>query len=335
MRPIPMLLPLLLSGVVWAQAPQLVQRDQTPVIRVSTEFVVLDALVKNKKSGVLAGDLQASDFQLSEDGVPQRITYFTHDQLPLSVVFLFDLTDSVRPFLKPLAEGARDILGHLKPQDEVAIMVFSSHTELLQDFTTDRSRAANAIDKAAAMKTREGTFIHESMYEAVDEAMKSTTPDSRRVLVWLTDGSSNLENESTRKVLGKHAPEHLHTRQESVDKLMRSGVVVSELIEGSALSKTLMYTAVLGGVRMGDIDHYADMTGGPVLKSGKSDTARKLAELIDELRGRYTLGYRPSVTRPPGAFCNLQLALTTGAYAARPGLNAKDIAVRTRRGYYR
>jgi len=335
MRSARMMTPLLVSSVLWAQASSSAQSDQTPVFRVSTEFVILDALVENRKNAQLMGGLQSNDFQLSEDGVPQRITYFSHDQLPLSVVFLFDLTDSVRPVLKPLAKGAREILGHLKPQDEVAIMIFSSHTELLQEFTTDRSLAANAIDKASTMKSEDGTFIHESVYEAVDEAMKSTVPDSRRVLVWLTDGSSNLENEFTRKIIGTHAPEHLHTKEESIDKIMHSGVAVSELIERSALSGFIMYSAFIGGAHMGEIERYADITGGPVLKSDKSNTAARLADLIDELRGRYSLGYKPSAGRPPGTFCNLQLRLTPQVYASHAGLRAKDVAVRTRRGYYR
>jgi hypothetical protein len=99
------------------------------VIRVSSQFVVLDALVENRKTGNLVDNLEAKDFQVAEDGNPQRISYFSHDQLPLSVFFLFDLTDTVRPTSKPLAHGAYEMLGHLKPQDELSIMVFSSHTD--------------------------------------------------------------------------------------------------------------------------------------------------------------------------------------------------------------
>lgn len=214
-------------------------------------------------------------------------------------------------------------------------MDFSSHTELLQDFTTDRSLATSAIDKASAMKSGDGTFIHECMYEAIDEAMKSTTPDSRRVLVWLTDGSSNSENESTRKIMGKHAPKRLHSKDEAVDKLTHSGVAVSALITRSPSSDLVLASSFVLGTRVGEINGYADMTGGPVLKSSKNDTATRLSELIDELRGRYTLGYRPSVARSPGTFCNLQLRLTSSAYMDHPGLNAKNAVVRTERGYYR
>jgi VWFA-related protein len=146
----------------WARAPPLPPVDRNPtgflmidqtaaasgVIRVSSQFVVLDALVENRKTGNLVDNLEAKDFQVAEDGNPQRISCFSHDQLPLSVVFLFDLTDTVRPTLKPLTHGAYEMLGHLKPQDEVSIMVFSSHTELLQDFTTDSALASAAIENS-------------------------------------------------------------------------------------------------------------------------------------------------------------------------------------------
>src|SRR5580698_524883 len=119
---------------MYGQDAVLAQADAQSTIRVSAKFVVLDAEVENKKTGNLIGTLKSDDFVLSEDGVPQQITYFSHDQLPLSVVFLFDLTETVRPALASLAGGAREVLGHLKPQDEVAVMVFSSHAQLLQGF---------------------------------------------------------------------------------------------------------------------------------------------------------------------------------------------------------
>ena len=312
-----------------------------PVIRVSTQFVVLDALVENKKTGHPIGSLEAKDFLLTEDGVPQKISYFAHDRLPLSVVFLFDLTETVQPVLKPLAEGARAILGHLKPQDEVSVMVFSSHTELLQDFTTDRTLAADAIEKASEMKTREGTFIHEDMYEAVDQGMKSTIPDSRRVLVWLTDGTANFENSLTQKTIGKEAPAHLHNREEATDKLIHSGIAVAALIDKSVATDAVVAAldinplSFLAGGRLGDINRYADATGGPILNTSKKEVAARLAELIDQLRERYTLGYKPSTSKPAGTYCKLHLALSANAYQEQSDLRKRSVLVRMRQGYYR
>jgi hypothetical protein len=168
------LLPLCLVLAARAQTPQ-PDHDAT-TLHVSTTLALLDASVDNKKTGQPIPNLQLSDFLLTEDGVPQPLTYLSHNQLPLSIVFLFDLTESVRPVLKPLAAGGREVLNHLKPEDEVSIAVFSSNTTVLEDFSTDRSLAAAAIAKAADMKEDDPTFIHEDMYEAVDLALRSTIP---------------------------------------------------------------------------------------------------------------------------------------------------------------
>lgn len=324
------------------RSPQLLTDTERPVIRVSAQFVVLDALVKDKKTGIAVGGLDAKDFWIKEEGVPQKITYISRDKLPLSIVFLFDLTETVEPVLKPLAERAGEMLGHLKPQDEVSVMVFSSHTAVLQGFTRDRAAAAAAIVKAAGMKTKEGTFIDEDMYEAVGKAMASTVPESRRVLVWLTDGTANFENSVTQMTFGKEAPMRLHSAVEARTRLLRSGEVVAALLETSEKTDEAISAgngipfSFLAGTRVGDIRRYAEMTGGPVLDTGgKGAASARLAALIDELRERYTLGYTPSNTEAAGRFCRLQLGLNPEVYSEHPELRKRSVTVRTRSGYYR
>ena len=58
------------------------ERIAAPVIRVSSQLVVLDVLVKNKKTGAPIDKLEAKDFLVREDGVPQQITAFSRDTLP-------------------------------------------------------------------------------------------------------------------------------------------------------------------------------------------------------------------------------------------------------------
>src|SRR6202034_1838273 len=114
-------------------------------------------------------------------------------------------------------------------EDEVAVMIFSSRTELLQDFTKNRALAANALKTASWMADVEGTFLDEDMFEAVDQAMKSRAPGNRRVLVWLTDGTANEQNGFTQASIGQHSPAHLHSQAEAMTRLLRSGAVVSAL----------------------------------------------------------------------------------------------------------
>jgi VWFA-related protein len=314
--------------------------SQTPVIRMTAQFVVLDAEVVNKKTGDPVQGLRATDFVLAEDRRPQRISYFGQDELPLSVVFLFDLTDTVRPVLEPLAREAQRMLEHLKRQDEVAVVVFSSHTEVLQDFTADRRAAAAAIERASEMKSKDGTFIDEDMYEAAAEAMRATVPESRRVLVWLTDGTANFENSYTRLVIGREAPERLHSKEEATRELLRSGAVVEALIERSeqtdeVTARSSAEFSFLTAARIGDIDRYAEAMGGVAIEGTGRHAAAQLTALIDRLRERYTLGYSPSTRRPAGAFCKIRVGLASEAYAEHPALRKAELAVRAKSGYYR
>jgi VWFA-related protein len=291
-------------------------------------------MVQEKKSGHTLDTLSAKDFQLSEDGTPQTITYFSRDQLPLSVVLLFDMTETVHAAMKPLAQAALEILGHLKPQDEVAVMTFSSRADLMHGFTTNRLLAAEAIKTASWMADVEGTFLDEDMYEAVDQ-VRQAKPGNRRVLVWLTDGTANQENAATRATIGQHAPKHLHTQTEALYSLLQSGAVVSVLIDRTSETNRAILSAGSTGTRLGDIDQYARATGGPVLNTTSKDAPEHLAMLIDLIRARYTLGYKPTRVQSANKFCKLSLQLSPEAFRDHPELRKRDLVVLTRSGYYR
>ena len=90
---------LLFSSAFYAQTPQAAE----PVFRLDVRLVQVDAQVLDKKTRHMTPLLKQEDFQVLEDDVPQKISSFSQDKLPLSIVILFDLTDSVRPVLKSLA----------------------------------------------------------------------------------------------------------------------------------------------------------------------------------------------------------------------------------------
>lgn len=332
-----LLLALLLAA---AQTPPSA-RAQSPdeIIRVNAELVVVDAQVLNKKTGRIVGSLGREDFQLYEDGVKQEITFFSQDKLPLSVVLLFDLTDTVRPVLKPLARGALKALEHLKPEDEVAVMTYAASAQLLQDFTTDRQPVVAAIERASAMKSDEAAFFNEGVFQAAAQSAKAHNPASRQVIIWLTDNVPNIPSEGARASIGASVPAgSLHTEKDAFNELFESGSVVCALLARSTLSKLadVFYAKnplFASGRRRnppGDVYKYAGQTGGEVLRAGGEEVSSKLAEMIDHLRTRYSLGYRPSVEQPAGKFCHIKLLVT-------PGVERREgkVLVKARAGYVR
>lgn len=331
---------LLLSAAAWGQA---VAQDDAPVFRATSELVLLDVQVIHAKTNTAAGDLRAEDFELSEDGAPQKITFFGSDQLPLSVVLLFDLTESVRGVLHRLAAGARSALDRLKPEDEVAVMVYAAGAQTVDGFTRDHARTAAGIAKAAAMKSEDAAFFNEAVYQAAAELQRSANPSSRRVILWLTD---NLPNFPTKDNLRLHdkgldgaTP---HAEEEAMRTLHESGTVVMPL-----LLKDYFY---FWGARIfeheeidfahenpgrrnyspGDAHKYAELTGGFAMEMRGKKVEDRLAEAIDNLRGRYTIGYRPAEDKAAGTFCRVKVTL-----APEAPLRPREWKVLARAGYYR
>jgi VWFA-related protein len=317
-------------------APSFAQQDADPnatmTLHVSTRLVLLDASVLNKKTGERIGDLTLDDLSLSEDKQPQKLTYLSVERLPLSLVFLFDITETVHPILKPLSAAAQQVLSHLHPDDEVAVMVFSSHTTLLQDFTTDHTLIEQAIAKAAdAPHTSQPTHIYQDVIEATRQSLHSTLPNGRRVQVWLTDGTANAESSSP----AHDATDATTAKDQASRQLLHTDIVVSALIEHSGATDALSPFILLHlGGRFGDIARYADLTGGPVLHTTRSEVADRFAALLDAIRQRYTIGYKPSGDHPPGTFCHLRFSLSPSFASRHPDVPLKDIVVRARQSCF-
>jgi VWFA-related protein len=320
----------LVAGVLQFTASSKAQEQQSApddqVIRVNVELVQVDAQVLQKKTGRPVGSLSKEDFQLYEDGVQQQIAELSQGQLPLSVVLLFDLTASVQPVLKPLAAGALEALQHLKPEDEVAVMVYAASAQLLQDFTTDRERAVAAIEKASQMESSDAAFFNEAIFQASEQLGKAKNPRSRRTIIWLTDNVPNIPSDKE------------HSEKDAFREAFETGTVISALLERSAFSdfaiatfsKNPMFAVARKHNPPGDVYRYAEHTGGDVMKSSKDEVSTKLAQLIDEIRSRYTLGYYPSVKQPKGKFCEIKLQIK-----AETQKREGRLIIRTKQGYYR
>src|ERR1041384_5298744 len=126
------------------------EKDPIDVVKVNTDLVVFDVQVIDKKTGRVVGDLNKEDFELSDNGVKQQISYFSRDELPLSIILLLDVSASVRPILHDIRDGALNALQRLKPDDQVAVMAFASTSTVAQDFTKDRALVSRKIEEATA-----------------------------------------------------------------------------------------------------------------------------------------------------------------------------------------
>jgi Ca-activated chloride channel family protein len=295
-------------------------------------------MATNPRNGMPVDGVTVNDFTLREDGEPQTITYFSRDELPLSIILMFDLTDTVRPVLKPLAAGAAALLSRLKAQDEIAVMTFSSTAQLVEGFCTDRQRIVAAIERASGMKSKEATFLNPTVFRVVEVA-NSSLPGTRRAIICLADGTVNVPSDATLRRYGKGVRDgKLHTEEEAMKTLVENGSSFNAVIERPGLS----YLNIFAGAAdptgpilkkrypWGDVHKYAEKTGGVTVGMSKSELNQKLAALLDTIRSRYTIGYRPARDAAAGTFCRIEVGLTPEA-SKRLG----NVQIRAKAGYYR
>ena len=280
----------------WAQESE----EATPVIRASVDVVNVLCTVR-ERSGNYLTDLNQEDFEILEDGVRQKVQFFSNetgaDAQPMTVVLLMDTSGSVKDKLGFEQEAANEFLRQTlrKNRDLAAIVQFDSEVSLIQDFTYDYSVLETAV---RSIRAGGSTKLYDAIWVSVNELLSNEV--GRRMLVILSDGADTQSVTRDNEAL-KIAQEH--------------DVVIYGL-----------------GVRSGRFDSdfgklkkFAEGTGGLFFNS-KVDL-QKLREAFMRInrgiKNQYALGYVSANPRRDGSFREIKVRMK------RSGLN-----VTHRKGYY-
>ena len=112
-------------------APIVSAQEVADTIKIRTRVVFMDALVKDKKTGVPISDLKPENFELFDDGKPRTISYFTREgqaRKPLALILILDCReDGAGRFLKQpeVIQAISEQLAKLPPGDEIGIMAMN------------------------------------------------------------------------------------------------------------------------------------------------------------------------------------------------------------------
>ena len=318
-----------LDGAAGAVAAQTRERRIAPAkdedtYKVDVDLTVLDALVMQKKTGRVVGDLKREDFQLFEDGVRQEITHFSQNALPLSVVLLIDRGGCLDPFGAEVRRATSEALARLKPTDEVAVMTYHDTVELLEGFTRDRARTREALERVPPHDEEADHCLNLAFHEAAEYMTRAGNPSGRRVIIVITAVKSNFDCPGP-------------SSKEARSAIFESGSVVCGLIpksKGQRMENGVMRMATrMGGlfkVPSVSIDKLAEETGGEVMDDDKPETLdRAFNTLMEHLRTRYSMGFVSSNKARDGGMRKLRLKVSEAAEKKDRG----KLAVKSRSAY--
>ena len=279
-------------------------------LKVDVSMVLVEVTVRDDK-GRIANDLKREDFRVFEDGVEQRISYFSRDELPLAVALLVDGSSSISPMLGELHHAAYDTLSQLKPEDQVALYAFAAQPERLVDLTTDRKSIADGI---MGIGSTGGTNIADALHEAIDY-LGQEARDRRHAVIMISD------NQPTAK--GEFSGDDVIRRALETQTIIYSVRVGRDRLEG-----TIDEPGWIPGARW--INKIMLETGGEIIDMAAEGSAQKaMAAVIERLKQRYTLGYQSSNLHPDRAFRSIDVRLSDRAQNSK-----HPYKIFARHGYY-
>lgn len=341
-----------------SQEPQLKIKTQEPQLKIAVEVKSVSVLATVRdKHGKIIPNLNKEDFQLDEDGRPQKIDYFAHESdLSLRLGLLVDTSLSQRKVIDQERSASYSFLDHLLRQDkDLAFVIHFDHdVELLQDFTSSRPKLQAALQQLQTPQLSGGgggsgngdggygggqrrggmhgggTQLYDAIFLASDELMSKQ--QGRKALIILSDGVDHGSKETLGEAIAS---------AQRADTIIYSIYFADEDEGGGFGGRPSFGTGGHGGYgghgggrpRQQEerpdgkkiLEQISQDTGGRLFKaSSKKDSIDKVyAEIDEDLRNQYSLAYTPDKGNTIG-YHKIHLTVP----------NQKDYVATARDGYY-
>ncbi|HUA87483.1 MAG TPA: VWA domain-containing protein [Bryobacteraceae bacterium] len=273
---------------------------QDYTIRSDVRLVLLDVSVTDARGNPVSG-LSKDSFRVFEDGRPQTITVFDHEDLPVTVGILVDDSGSMTPKRSQVLSAAELLIAESNPHDEVFIVHFNDSVTFGLPPKTLFSDDIKELKKALVRGTPMGkTALNDAIVTGLERLELGHR--SRKTLVLISDGGDNASEHSRAETLAMV--------EKSLATIYTVGLYDAEDPDRDpALLKKLV--RISGGQAFFP-DSPQEMT--PV--------CRRIAK---DIRARYTVGYRPEEANGKNALRHVRVSVSA------PGRG--HLTVRTRESY--
>jgi Ca-activated chloride channel family protein len=284
------------------------QRQKGFTIGVNVDLVVMHTSVYDK-NGRFVGGLKQDNFKLYEDGVEQKISSFSQEDVPVSMGILLDLSGSMRNKIDQVNKAALAFIRASNPQDQVFLIGFNDQVELLQDYTSDIDEVADSLDNIVVTG---GTALYDAIYLGVQKAHTGIKP--KKAIIVITDGEDRDSYYKLDELVAKV--------QESDVQVFCVGFLNPVPDKGlfGHWSKSIPEKA------HDALQRIAEETGGKAFFPQKLVEINPIvAEIAHDLRNQYSIGYISSNSARDGTYRRVKIVLD--------GAGTTNNHLRYRRGY--
>jgi Ca-activated chloride channel family protein len=256
-------------------------------------------------SGHSVQTLDKDAFRVYEDGVPQVMAGFRHEDLPVSLGILIDSSGSMYDKRQAVDEASLDLVKLSNPLDEAFVVDFSWEAFIDQDFTNDIGKLQQGL---SYIKSSGGTAIYDALVASADYLSKNAK-HPKQVLLVITDGEDNASSATLDQAVRR------------IQDFDGPVIYCVGLLFGDDTSK--------GESRHARrvLETLSEETGGQAYfpKSVKEvDAIAK--EVANDIRTQYTIAYHSTKSPTLGGYRVVHVEAKAKGYP--------KLSVRTRSGYY-
>lgn len=244
-------------------------------------------------------------FHVYEDGVPQSIVGFRHEDLPVSIGILIDSSGSMYDKRPAVDAASLDLIRLSNPADEAFLVDFSSEPYLDTDFTSDVNKLQQGL---AYVKSSGGTALYDAVLASADYLAKNAKRP-KQVLLIITDGEDNASSNT------------LETTIRRVQDLDGPAIYCIGLLFGEDVSRSEARNA------RQVLTELAEQTGGMAyFPRSLKEVDGITREVAQDIRTQYTIEYHSTKSPALGGYRAIHVEAKAKGF--------RNLQVRTRTGYF-
>ncbi|HEX7331122.1 MAG TPA: VWA domain-containing protein [Pyrinomonadaceae bacterium] len=256
------------SGAKVPQQVSLFQlKDNQGRLITNTDLINVNVIVTDRDGKHVSG-LDKSAFAVVDDELTQEISFFSAQDIPISIAVIFDTSQSMEAekIVRAREALARFIeLSHRS--DEYFLISFSDRVQLLLDGSQD---IETVLERFAYLKPQGQTSLYDATYLGIEKVARGSR--ARRAILLITDGNDTCSRYSLRDVS--------LALQESDVVVYAIGILGFSRVKALAGRRTL--------------ERLTSVSGGKAYFPGSSEALIGAFEQIAlELRSQYFIAYRP------------------------------------------
>ena len=161
--------------------------EESTLFTTETNLVNVDVAVVDEQGRFIPG-IPQGNFLVLEDKVPQKVASFGLSQAPMTVCLLIEFNARFQQYWSETwyqtLTAAYGFTETLRPEDWVAVVAYDLRPEILSDFTKDRRKTYQALQRL-----RTTGFSEANLYDAlVETAERMSTIEGRKAIVLISTG---------------------------------------------------------------------------------------------------------------------------------------------------